>query len=258
MTDRRVTEPELAALWKPYQGAVTLSFDDGTENQLNRVVPLLNSYRIRGTFYIHPHGNDWEQRCAPWKAVAAAGHEIGNHTLSHACSNQIYGKGGGLEDMTLEDVESDILRAQERLNRIAPHQEKWTLAYPCYLSYVGRGLSRRSYVPVVARHFLAGRIAGEYGFGNHPYFCDLSCLWGLPMERMSGYEMIGLVEELICKHRWVILIFHEVDGRRLSVQSYHFEMLLDYLKRRAGELLIAPVIDIARKVRDFQESHELE
>jgi hypothetical protein len=256
MTPTNEYESELSQFWKPYLGAVSLSFDDGTENQLNRIVPLLDRYDFRGTFYIHPHGENWEEKYAPWTDVAEAGHEIGNHTLSHFCSNQIYGRRGGLEDRTVRDIEADILEAQDRLHRIAPNQAQWTFAYPCYLSYVGRGASRRSYVPVVAEHFLAGRIGGEYGFGNHPFHCDTACLWGLPVERMSGYEMIGLVEELVWKHRWVILIFHEVDGKRLSVQSFDFEMLLDYLERRKGDIWIATVREVADKIHKWQNGNE--
>lgn len=70
------------------------------------------------------------------------------------------------------EMENDILNAQERLEKLVPHQTGWTFAYPCYCTDVGRGETRHSYIPIVARHFLAGRAAGEYGFGNHPEWAD--------------------------------------------------------------------------------------
>jgi hypothetical protein len=154
--------------------------------------------------------------------------------------------------MSLTDIERDILVAQERLVQLAPHQQHWTFCYPCYCTYVGRGVGRQSYVPVVARHFLAGRVGGEYGFGNHPGRVDLSAAWALPTERMSGFEMIGLVEQLTAQGRWVILVFHEIDGSRLTVGSFDFALLLDYLSRRRKEIWTAPVAQVAGRIAAAQ------
>jgi hypothetical protein len=119
---------------------------------------------------------------------------------------------------------------------------------------VGRGAGRQSYVPVIAKHFLAGRGGGEYGFGNVPAVMDLACLAALATDRMSGFEMIGLVEELTSMGQWVVLVFHEIDGNRLTVGSYDFNMLLNYLHRRRDAIWTAPVVEIARKIADFQAS----
>lgn len=234
--------------WSPYCGAVSITFDDGTVNQLEKAIPPMDRLGIKGTFYIHPHGDDWEERLAPWKAVAKNGHEIGNHSLSHSCSSNFLMNFGGLEELTIDKIEQDILIAQNRLNEIAPHQKDWTFGYPCSNTFVGRGIHRQSYVPVIAKHFLAGRSSGEYGFGNPPGIVDLSCVWGISTERMSGYEMIGLVEELIHRGLWVILIFHEIDGERLTNGSYDFKMLLNYLHRKQESIWTAPVVEVAKKI----------
>jgi peptidoglycan-N-acetylglucosamine deacetylase len=243
--------------WSPYQGGVSLTFDDGTRNQLEKVVPVLDEFGFKGTFYINPKGADWQTRLSPWSEVAAHGHEIGNHTLTHPWPNNISGQHDGFEDMTLAEIEQDILTAQERLAQIAPHQDHWTFAYPCYTTFVGYGIHHQSYVPVIASHFLAGRIFGEYGFGNHPAVVDLAYLWGQPVERMSGYEMIGLVEEITARGCWAILIFHEIDGSRLTVASYDFRMLLNHLRRRSDVILTASVVEIAKKIKSYQGINRL-
>jgi peptidoglycan-N-acetylglucosamine deacetylase len=241
-------------VWQPYQGAVSLTFDDGTVNQLEKVVPVLDEVGFKGTFYINPDGPGWQNRLAPWREVAARGHEIGNHSLTHPCPDNVSGRQGGLEEMTLAEIEQDILTAQERLTQLAPHQSQWTFAYPCYATYVGSGIHHQSYVPLVARHFIAGRTAGEYGFGNDPSFVDLPHCWGLPVERMSGYEMIGLVEEITARGCWAILVFHEIDGPRLTVGSYDFRMLLNHLRRRSDAILTAPVAAVAARIKSSQET----
>lgn len=240
--------------WAPYRGAVSLTFDDGTDNQLERAVPPLNELGLHATFYLHARDDLMQKRFDEWQAVAGAGHEIGNHSLSHPCTQSISGNAGGLETLTLQAVESDILAAQERLARLAPHQQRWTFAYPCYNTFVGRGASRQSYVPVVAKHFLAARAGGEYGFGNRRHTADLACLGGLPVERKSGFEMIGLVEELTARGLWVILVFHEISGVRLSVAQEDYLMLLHYLHRRKTDLWIAPVAAVAGKIKSASYS----
>jgi hypothetical protein len=75
-----------------------------------------------------------------------------------------------------------------------------------------------------------GRVNAEYGFGTmRPALVDLACIAGLATDRMSGFEMIGLVEQLTYQGCWVVLVFHDIDGARLTVGSHDFNMLLDYL-----------------------------
>lgn len=238
--------------WTPHCGAVSITFDDGTQNQLDEALPLLDKYNLKGTFYIMPSGRDWEANYLMWQKAAACGHEIGNHTRSHLCSKNILENSDGLEDKTLPEIEEDILTAQKRLVPIASHQKQWTFAYPCYNTDVGCCESRQSYVPIIAKHFLAGRAGGEYGFANNPARMDLACAAGLSTDRMSGFEMIGLVEELTARGRWAILVFHEINGARLTVGSHDFDMLLNYLNRRRESILTAPVVEIAGKVADYQ------
>jgi hypothetical protein len=72
------------------------------------------------------------------------------------------------------------------------------------------------------------------------------------VERMSGHEMIGLVEEITGLGRWAILVFHEIDGSRLTVASHDFRMLLNHLRRRAGAIWTAPMVEVAEKIAAFQ------
>jgi len=234
--------------WRPYRGAVSLVFDDGEPSQLTKGIPLLDEFGIKASFYLVPNGDDWRQRLEPWIEVGRAGHEIANHTCCHLCSKNLFNTPRGFEDMTVEEMEADILEAQRRLEQIAPHQKAWSFAYPSSQTEVGVGLERRSYVHVAARHFLAARVRGEYGFGNYPNAVDLAAVWTSATPRMSGYDMIGLVEELTARGQWVVLGFHEVDGARLTIGSHDLKMLLAYLERRSDQIWTAPFVEVAAKV----------
>lgn len=226
------------------RGAVSLTYDDGTANQLAIAIPPLDERGLRGTFYLNPSDRIMTQTLPDWQSVAARGHEVGNHTLSHPCPSAITG-GRGLEDMTLDELEADILAAQDQLQTIAPHQKVWTFAYPCYSTYVGRGAGRRSYVPVVARHFLAGRAGGELGFSNRPGLLDPAALVGTPLERLTGKEAVELVEKLTGQGQWVILVFHDIDEGVLPVRRADYLEVLDYLTDARDQILTAPVAEIA-------------
>jgi len=39
------------------KGALSLTFDDGLPNQLEKAVPLLAEFDLRATFYLSPRGN---------------------------------------------------------------------------------------------------------------------------------------------------------------------------------------------------------
>jgi len=230
------------------QGAVSLTFDDGLESQRRFAVPRLDERGLRGTFYLWPYGHDYAAKLAPWREVKAAGHEIGNHSLSHLCSRNFADQRGarGLETTTLEEMEADLLEAERRLVEVLGPVEARSFCYPCYQTDVGEGLTRQSYVPVVARHFIAARAAGEYGFSNHPYNADLHYLASVPAERMPGPEMVGLVEQAARQGRWILFTFHSIEGGRLGVSEYDLTLLLDHLADAQERLWTAPVAEIAQ------------
>jgi peptidoglycan/xylan/chitin deacetylase (PgdA/CDA1 family) len=243
------------AVWPGGQrGAVSLTFDDGSESQLRRAYPLLTERGLRGTFYLVPRGNDYAERLAPWRAVHDAGHEIGNHSLSHICTRNYREERGarGLETMTLEEIEADLVEAERRLSALFPRPEPRSFCYPCYFTHVGEGLSRRSYVPVVARHFAAGRAGGEYGLFNHPYNSDLHCLQGNDCQRMPGTELVGLVERAARQGRWAIFVFHGIDNGRLGIAEPDLVELIDHLAEHAERIWTAPVAEVARHLAEVR------
>ena len=77
------------------QGAISLSFDDARPSQPEIAIPMLKEYGLLATFYIKPRGDDWKQQYAYWREVGLAGHEIGNHTISHICSRNFAWKNQG-------------------------------------------------------------------------------------------------------------------------------------------------------------------
>ncbi len=238
-------------------GAVSLTFDDGLRSHLATAIPLLDEHRLNGTFYLNPprqgDETEWRKRLAPWSAAARSGHEIGNHSLTHPCSENFAFKAGarGLEHMTLDEIEGDVLEAERRLRAAIPEQRERTFAYPCYQTYVGTGSGRRSYVPVIARYFMGGRALGETA--NDPERCDLHCLWSHPVERQTGAAMVGLAERAAAEGRWTVLTFHGVHEGHLSVAEGDLRELCAFLERHRDRIWTAPLVAVARRVRDWRQ-----
>lgn len=234
------------------RGAVSLTFDDGNPSQLQIAAPLLNQLGLRATFYVNPRGEgeSWRERLAPWREVAAAGHEIGNHSLSHTCSRAFRDlpdpERPALEDWTLRDVEADVVEAERRLREAIPEQTARTFCYPCYHEPVGEGAQRQSYVPVIARHFVAARGRGERP--NPPGTCDLHYLWSWPVERASGPELVGMAERAAAQGRWVILTFHGIHQGGLSVSDVDLRELGQHLALHRDRLWTAPVLEVAQRI----------
>jgi len=152
-----------------------------------------------------------------------------------------------LLDWTLADIERDFLEAQRRLADVFPDQGRMSFAYPCYESTVGRA----SYVPVVARHAVAGRARGELRgeLANDPRYCDLWHLSSWAVERQAGAFMIGLCEQAAALGRWGIFTLHGIHEGHLPVGDTDFVELLDHLVRRQDDIWVAPVAEIAGYVR---------
>ncbi|MGH2390091.1 MAG: polysaccharide deacetylase family protein [Chloroflexota bacterium] len=238
-------------------GAVSLTFDDGLWSQRETAIPLLDEYRLNGTFYLNPTAGEDDaerrERLAPWNVAARHGHEIGNHSLTHPCSENFAFKAGarGLEHMTPTEIEADVLEAERRLRAAIPEQGERSFAYPCYQTYVGSGISRQSYVPVIARHFAAGRALGETA--NDPARCDLHCLWSHPVERQTGAAMVGLAERAAAEGRWTVLTFHGIHEGHLSVAEGDLRELCAFLDRHRDRIWTAPLVDVARRVRTWRQ-----
>jgi peptidoglycan/xylan/chitin deacetylase (PgdA/CDA1 family) len=236
------------------QAAISLTFDDGMRSHIDTAVPLLEKYGLRGTFYITASGEDDGQKAlARFRPAFEAGHEIGNHSIHHwcSCAGVMAPKHRGLEYRTLEEIEVELVEADKRFKAVYPEVTRWTFCYPCYNTFVGKGLNRRSYVPIVAKVFFAARAGGEMSNSiNSPYHADVHCLNSFKCEQRSATELIGLVEQTAHQGGWSILTFHGVGEGHLLVARSDFEEVLAHLDAARDRIWTAPLVKIAEYLHD--------
>ena len=234
------------------RAALSLTFDDARPSQLDQGIPSLDAHGVKATFYVSP-GN-MEPRLDDWKAALANGHEMGNHTLHHPCSgNFAFARAKPLEAYTLDEMEADILGGSDAIERLLGVRPA-TFAYPCGQTFVGRGEEVMSYVPLVARHFVAGRAAFNESH-NDPLFCDLAQLFGLDMDDQPFGRIQALLDHAIDDDGgWLVLFGHDVGphGGRQVTRTDALDALCRYATDPANGIWLDTVDAVARHVQGTQ------
>jgi peptidoglycan-N-acetylglucosamine deacetylase len=231
--------------------ALSLTWDDSRNTQVDKGIPLLNKYGIKGTFYISSYR--MVDRIDSWKEAVKMGHEIGNHSVTHPCSqNAFWNRRKPLEEYTLDMMRLELDSANRYIKETFGVQAV-SFAYPHGLSFVGRGVNTESYVPVVASMFETGRgWLGEYP--NSPIFCDMSQLTGMEMDGKSFEQILKLIELASERGLWLILAGHETDDKDAAWTTYlkTLEEICIYAKDPANGIWIDNVRNIASYIKEMR------
>ena len=192
-----------------YRAAVSLSFDDARESQLDVGAAVLAETRTKVTFYLT--AGNLGKRADDWKKAAAAGHELGNHSMVHPCSGNFeWSRTHALEDMSLDRMRQELTEANRAIET-ATGVRPVTFAYPCGQTFVGRGRGVQSYVPLISELFLSGRLWLSEA-PNDPGYADLAQLAGYPMDDVEFDELEPAVRSAIDRGQWLVLAGHDIGS----------------------------------------------
>ena len=117
------------------KAAVSLAYDDALDSQLDNAIPALDRHGLKGSFYLVLSAETVRRRMPDWRAAAANGHELGNHSLFHQCS----GKGPGrewvapqrdLDTTTMAQMRDQVELANTMLQALDGRSER-TYTAPC-------------------------------------------------------------------------------------------------------------------------------
>ncbi len=215
------------------KAAVTLTYDDGLDSQVENGLPCLDRLGIKGTFFPSGAALLDADRHPRWTAVAAGRHEIGCHTLHHACDMkwEFARKGYALQDYSLQRMKEELEENIKIINSLGYRPQKYVFAYPCGESSLGQGMGQ-SYKPLVSEMFFAARGAKqEYAVPGQIDIMETPCL-----EANTGAEgLIKIVEEAKKTGSWAIILFHGIGADYISVTKEAHEVFIKYLaENRAG------------------------
>jgi len=232
------------------RAAVSLTFDDGRTSQADVGAPLFDRLGAKVTFYVNPAAV--ERRLEGWKKAAAAGHEIGNHSLNHPCSGNFpFARQKALEEYTLEKMRHEITEGALRIKQLLGVDPK-SFAYPCGQTFVGRGRDLKSYVPIVAELHQSGRLWMSEGPVD-PAFADMAQLTGMETDGKEFDDMKAILENAKKTGMWVVFAGHDIgETGRQTTRVGTLEKLVPYLNEPANEFWLAPVGDVASYVLEHR------
>jgi peptidoglycan-N-acetylglucosamine deacetylase len=237
------------------RGAVSLTYDDGLPEHLDRAIPDLDAAGLRATFFIPtgPRAPTLHTRTEQWRAAFARGHELGNHTVHHPCSGRhAWVKPNfSLEAYSHERIESELLEASRAIDDLLGSVAPRTYAYTCHEDFVGP--DRASYRPIVARLFPAAR--GGNGSTERPLIdpmdCDFAYLpsWTIgPTVRAD--QITTHLDDAVERGRWVVLTFHGVGGGHdLNLSRDAHRAVIRHIALRADELHSDTFLNVALSLR---------
>lgn len=234
--------------WNGKQFAVALTYDDGLNVHLDNVIPALDKYDLKGTFYI-PAQSTIATRMDDWRKAAKYGHELGNHTLFHPCNGESKGrawvsKDYDLDNYSLNQIKNEISVANTLLKAVDGKTDR-TFAYTCG-DYEAEG---KTFIDFIGENFSGAR--GVASGTNSLKEAKILNLDAYPINGETGSQLIELVNQAMEKGELVVFLFHGVGGEHsLNVSLEAHEELLKYLNSIEDKVWNAPLVEIANYIKN--------
>lgn len=233
------------------KAAVSLAYDDALDSQLDNVIPALDKFGLKGSFYLTLGNDTLLKRLPEWRAAAAEGHELGNHTLFHQCSAKLPGHEWVLPENDLDRTPVAQMVAQIKLGNAMLHaidgRDQRTFTVPCGDVLAVGG----SYLPLVRSEF----VAIKFGPGQvipdmvtlDPYAVGVDAPSGV-----TGQQLIDRVEAAVAKGTMINFTFHGVGGDYLTVSKQAHQELLAYLAAHRDTIWTDTFITLMTYVKQEQ------
>lgn len=213
------------------KACVSLSYDDGTPDNLDHALPDLAAAGFLGTFYLYKEG-PVENRMDQWRAAFHAGHEIGSHTVSHPCRSDAKPRkkplDNALENYTPAAIQREIHDAAAWLDQTIGHDPWRTFAYPCGATAIGLPADQDAYVNAVASRHRAAR-TGKPQVVDPMHFTP-HLLPAFMFKENTLEQFQNACQQAIDAGGWSILVFHSIDGPNHNTTRQTHQQLLAWLK----------------------------
>jgi len=193
------------------RAAVSLTYDDGLNSQLDNALPELDRHGFKATFFLTEDNIRQGRRLAEWEKLAAEGHEVANHTVTHPCA---------LQRLLPERFErGEIDRMESYLDANFHGERPRTYAYPCGYLGIGHGDRKERYARYRQILERDGVIAARTTAGapNRPAeaIADRFNLHGF--EPTDEADVVAPAQRYLARTAsqgaWAILVFHDILPR---------------------------------------------
>jgi sialate O-acetylesterase len=225
------------------RAAISLTYDDGIACHREVVAPALSARGLRGTFFCPANADDLHAQTDGWRAMAAAGHELGNHTCFHPCRAK---DGDGWPDRAYDlrgynrkRIVEEVGLAQ-RVLKLVDGRERRAYGATCGHTTIGPAGAEESFVDALrpfTTHVRAAR-GGALPLRRPPFVTG-----SLLADHATAAAAIAVAEPLLDAGGWLIVEMHGVGAgtHPLFVELDEHTRLLEWIAARSDRLWSATV-----------------
>lgn len=229
---------------------VSLCYDDALPCHFESVAPLLEHHGLRGTFYPHLQSRFLPDH-ARWREVAAAGHELGNHTVFHPCYDEKWlDRTYHLRHYTPQRWRDEVKLANAVLNTVDGCSLR-TFGNTCHDNRLGEGDHLVLIETLAPEFFIAAR--GEHTRRS----VDFTRLnwFNLGNRGIDGCAFPELRDEVasLADGGWIIYTMHGVGARdhSLHIDETVHQRLIEWLGEHRDSIWTAPLRTVAETLRQI-------
>ena len=233
------------------KAAVSLAYDDAIDSQLDNAIPALDRLGLKGSFYIKLASDTLKRRLPEWRAAAANGHELGNHTLFHQCSAVGPDRSWVTPEDDIDSTTAARLVEQIRLGNTMLHaidgKDERTFTVPC-----GDVLAAgENYVELIKGDFVAIKSGSGGVVANMDTLDPYSVAVTTP-EGVTGKQLIAPAQQAAQAGTMINFTFHGIGGDYITVSKQAHEELLQYLAAHRDVYWTDTFMNIMRYVKAQQ------
>jgi peptidoglycan/xylan/chitin deacetylase (PgdA/CDA1 family) len=211
--------------------AIALTYDDALGSQLDVAIPQLDAAELKGTFFLTGRGVG--DRVPRWRAAAANGHELGNHTVNHPCARGSYDMPAQYtsEAYTVELLLTEI-KVMNGFLQAMDDKPTHAFATPCGQNLAG------------GQDYLAPLQQSGVARDTRDARTMPATVRGTGFVEISGADMIRWVEDVRSAGAAGVIVFHGVGGDYLSVSGDAHQQLVTYLKAQSNAIWTATFSEV--------------
>lgn len=237
-----------------YEGksaAVSITFDGDFEGQINYGLPILKDNDFRATYFITAENANWKLL----KKVIKADQEIGSRSYN----------GYNLVKLSTEEIEKEILKNLQAIQRIYPKVKCESFAYPFGVGSSVSAEDQRvrnavSKFHISARGFgRAGGYIGEYknfdAYNENKkkeydnYYYQIGSFGIQPSLKLKDFESI--LDDVNKEHGWFVPLYHSIEEKGLArIPAETFALQMAALKSRQEDLWVAPFAQVSKYIQE--------
>lgn len=239
------------------KAAICLTYDDGLSCHVNTVIPMLNAYNFKGTFYPTLSSPSMYEEMEKWKELAKEGHELGNHTVYHPCRKSLSGMDWVKEHLDLDSYSTEQILDEIKLANsfllALDNQKERTFAYPCAHFKAGG----KSYKDSLYTIFIAARGSSEEQEKLiKPLEIDLFNVPSWAPNENNGEDLISYINEIIANKTLSTITFHGIGAEYMTVSRNSHEEMLKYLDANRDKIWVATFKEVTNYLNSKHSSSE--